>query len=70
VFEVQPDEIDAEFAVELHERRTVRVIEDAECDVAVIEDRGEVVSGLGSSHKQVDGSRANCYRGRIRGWTR
>lgn len=53
MFEVQPDEVDAEFAVELHETRAVRTIEDAESDTVVLERGGEVVRGLCDSHTRI-----------------
>lgn len=43
VFEVEPDEVESEFAEELHERRTVGVVEQAERDVPLVQRDGEVV---------------------------
>jgi hypothetical protein len=43
VFEVEPDEIEPEFAVELHERRAVRVLQYAEDDAVPVERGREVV---------------------------
>ncbi|MFC6975450.1 hypothetical protein ACFQL1_13595 [Halomicroarcula sp. GCM10025709] len=43
MFEVDPDVVDAQIAVELHERRAVRVVEDTERDAAVVESRPESV---------------------------
>lgn len=46
MFEIDPDEIQIKFAVELDECRTVRIVEDAQGDVAGIQGRSEVVGGL------------------------
>jgi hypothetical protein len=50
VFEVDPDEIEVEFAAELDERRAVRGVEHAQGHASVVERGGQGIPEVGVLH--------------------